>query len=547
MPSFFGPTRNYAAGADIGGQDRLSINNQLVSVGLVQSARTLDTDRVMFGNDIGLFTYDRGTQVVTPVPDTGPTTWLRAGFGHWGSRLQSSPAQWSDSFGRRRVTGVPWRPIACGPLGVLVSGMFPDRQRGLWLVTADPTPMTLMAENQPTFDTEGDADIDGWAMRIDLNTIALAKWTDGPLWRAIAPGFPSRNVAVAGRYLVVERQGAAPGLYVIDTQALTGAYVPGADAQVIALDAQVDGDTLFLVASNTQGCAPGTMWTVNVPLASLAWAPLTAEPPPVEVPTPAPPSATFNDPVWVAPYFSQSVRYGRRTQPDYVGNAVLVLPHESYTPAQNREFLVDPQTNLGMPVICTPDNYDDDIASQIIALYTDASTPETLAGRVAAIAREFYQPIVAYLDMPTWPEHTGLDPSRVWPAVQAYRDLNEPLADFDNRVYTVLYKLIEQGFTPWVVPQAYTRNGQVPVQHALDSLSVVQSWFNELPLGGMLDHPEIRAAVKAWMPLIPHERPNRHNFWDGINTGVQVRNILSQSRRSVVLTPRQKAFILERL
>lgn len=273
-----------------------------------------------------------------------------------------------------------------------------------------------------------------------------------------------------------------------------------------------------------------------------------------------PPSTTgdpmyksFERPMWVAPFYSHSVRYGDTT--DHVGNAIWVEGPEMGRAAA-----------FGYPLIVdVPAHVDQAALNVTIAWWVSGATSDELGDKVKQAHNLPEKAIIAYLDKGQavdWPSsRPDWVTDRVWPSVMAYRDPNEPLAVFDIRVTSMLervtsYKPIGIALTP----AFYTRNGQTSAEHILECIPLYEKWINTfnivcfMPFAdrrptGMIDNPEFREHARAFFYAAPSGRPNRFDYWRGSNDKPEdvLKNKLGQSRAAIVLEPYLRDYILEEI
>jgi hypothetical protein len=259
---------------------------------------------------------------------------------------------------------------------------------------------------------------------------------------------------------------------------------------------------------------------------------------------------SFERPVWVAPFFSHSLRYG--DTPDHVGNAI-------WSPSEEASRIA----KFGVPMITahSAEVTDPAAVNLTIGWWVSGANIGELNEAVYRALESTEKPVIAYLDQQQAENWEGMNWShdRVWPSVQAYRNAGEPLADFESRVQRMLDALIAKGAKYLALtPAFFTRNGAVSVDHILECMPLYEKWINNYPIicfmpfadrrpTGMLEHPALREWAKAFFYAAPSGRPNRFDYWKGAESDpvTVLKNKLGQTRSAVVLEPELRAFILE--
>jgi hypothetical protein len=265
---------------------------------------------------------------------------------------------------------------------------------------------------------------------------------------------------------------------------------------------------------------------------------------------------SFERPFWMAPFFSHSKQYGDTPLNEHFGNSI-------WTPTGESKRL----SALGLPLIVASngDPTDVEVIDLIVAWWVSGANAEDL-GTVTKKTLELPEkPIIAYLDQDSsvaWPaSRPDWITERVWPSVQAYRNPNESLSDFEFRVTEMLKQVTSYGTDGIALtPAFYTRNGATSVEHILECMPLYNKWMIDFPIvcfmpfadrrpTGMLQHPEFREWAKAFLYAAPSGRPNRFDYWrpKGASEEEILKNKLGQSRAAIVLETYLREFILESL
>lgn len=266
---------------------------------------------------------------------------------------------------------------------------------------------------------------------------------------------------------------------------------------------------------------------------------------------------SFERPFWLAPFYSHSEKYGDTS--DHVGNCVLLLADN---PEKMRaEMARVKPTNLPMMLGAT--NLPANELDTVFAWWETGGDLNELGDKVEQALALVERPVVAYLDKgesDAWPEQRpAWVTDRVWPSVQAYRNQNESLADFEARVTAALHRVNGYGCMGLTLtPAFYTRNGGVSVGHIMECMPLYEKWLWDFPIvafmpfadrrpTGMTEHPPLREWCRAFQYAVPATRPNRFDYWKPSDqTAEQVlTNKLGQSRAAVVLEPYLRELILE--
>jgi len=262
--------------------------------------------------------------------------------------------------------------------------------------------------------------------------------------------------------------------------------------------------------------------------------------------------ASFERPMWQAPFFSHHPRYGDTSSDRHVGNAIYV-DHDD----NNAERLL----SLGYPLIV---NVDHPRAKELslnltIAWFVSGGSMQELEALVNVVGREYEEkPIIAYLDGRNWFPNQDWITDRVWPAIQAYRFPNEPLESFTENVGKAIIVANSHNRPMCLVSRFDDFNAQSTVNNILECMPHYEAWlrtyqfvahmpFSDRRGNAIAINPLLWNQARAFQFAIPSQRPNRFDYWRPTDSSIKdiLINKLGQSRAAVVLEPYLREHILE--
>jgi len=504
MPSFFKPFTNYVAGADIGGQNTLSINNISRDV-IVQQARVFNYSTVVYGTDNNVVLYNIQTKTTTPVANRG-ISFLRGGYNRWAGRLQSNPPVYFDSTGRELINS-DYRPIGCCPVGIVLSNY--QSGKGLFLLKDDNSIQELLPSNISVFGDEGSVDSNTWAMRISLKEIAYGKF-DGSAPKFIQTKFNNRDIAISNKYILTQDVDNNKWV-IINCENNTYAVIPNLNKPGIAADIVFDDGLFTIVGSSNQGCSPGSMWVETINNSALSWSELNSTTP--EQPNPIKDNySAYPRRVFFAPYFSFSPQYGNTET--YYGN-VTWGPNP-----------------IGLPMLSSLSDYKNNpkINNMTLCWYmhgngSDFNSSKDIYEEVLTLPQKgiiFYQDTKKPEDWNNIPNWIVRD--RTFMSFPAYRDVNENIHSWAAKCEDIMNKILDAGFEFFVLtPQFYDRNFTVPINQVIENMEYFDKWVRDYPIIGIMPFADMRPSGMVSYPILYEYarmmaqacpgRPNRLDFW----------------------------------
>lgn len=307
------------------------------------------------------------------------------------------------------------------------------------------------------------------------------------------------------------------------------------------------GSSVRIVWSVTQGDVAASIRTQDVSLASPRKN-LLASPLPTNFTLRA-----FPRKVWVAPFYEVSGQYG--VADTLLGNAVmLVAPGDV------------PLAPTDRPRIVSSSAFDAAWANITVAYWASGGNVVDLEAEVRRFPTTPEKPTIAYLDSPDPARIPVAKPAwvsdKVWFSVQAYRGFGETIANFRQRIETMLNKVSAWGKPMGLTPGFYDRRsaeGRLTLPEMEECIPLFDEWMQRYSIvtlqpfsrrrpGGTIDYP----VMEEWLRregLANPVRPNRYDWWTPATTPLKdsLTNKLSQSVELISLTKTEKDFLLGKL
>lgn len=246
---------------------------------------------------------------------------------------------------------------------------------------------------------------------------------------------------------------------------------------------------------------------------------------------------------------------------DPFGNCQTFVGDER-DPEVLRQELVQIGAGLGTALIVTadqPGNACEAAFNPTVAWWVSARDLSVMPDKVAVARQRSPLPIVAYLDRRGWPAQRpswyGPD---VWPSLQTYRSIGEPLQAFYDAMRRDLDAVMS--WSPdvyvWLTLRLDDWSGKGSVAETLEAGEIYDRltrdyervighhYFADIRAGGMAFHPQLRALGKAlagaWGP-----RPGRVDYQIPRGQSPQdvLRYKLSQRRGTYQFTPSECVFM----
>ncbi len=451
-------------------------------------------------------------------------------------------------------------PFSVGPDGAKV--FVPNRQNGVGLVLVNPDGSLV--------------DIPGINPQ-DVQVLGANKvrWKGGahgldPAKPALANAAGLQTVFVDGvEWLVYWSEGL--GL-IAQINGATDGWVIDRRPNEFHYHAVAANGKLWLAWSTTDGEGPDDVVVCSVATAGVSygsvapyrlaanWAPATPTweqfvvAPPVVI---TPNVSALPRKIWVAPYYSHSVRYGDTPIADHVGNAITVVAGTADNPTVALKAELDRIRPLGLPMIVQGGVAIEAVnLNQVIAWLVSGTDMNNLGQNVYAALGMPEKPVIAYLDNRNWPTAKPAWMSgRVWPAVQAYRGPGEDMGVFAASMNSVMANVSGYGQPIVLTPRFDDFNGSGSVNQTLEAMPLYDQWLRKFFVVGLMPFadrrgngiakvPAFRAWAKAFLAANP-ARPNRFDYWvpsGGVATAL--RNKLMQTTETIVLMPEEKTYIL---
>lgn len=277
----------------------------------------------------------------------------------------------------------------------------------------------------------------------------------------------------------------------------------------------------------------------------------------------SPPAALQAHPrkLWLAPYYSFSVRYGDAPIEDwhtYANAAVIEGDDASNIPADLQRVF-----GYGVPMIVGQEYGAQTNAylGNIVAWLASGADYASLQTAIQSALTLPEKPVIAYLDAPEqWPtaKPTWMV-DRVWPAVQAYRKVGESVTDFQARLQSLLTQIASYGSYIILTARWDDVNGSQPVNFTTDCMPAYASFIQNFPICGIMPFSDKRghgisedAILKQWAQLFSLAnvtRPNRFDYWTSQQAGLPatLKNKLGQSTDLMTLTATEKTYLISKL
>lgn len=225
--------------------------------------------------------------------------------------------------------------------------------------------------------------------------------------------------------------------------------------------------------------------------------------------------------MFLAPYDSYSNRYGITSRP--IGN--MAFPYIEYV------------SQMKVPTIMAFDTYMQQYENKCLYYYTHCGGNKLDNGKAQY---EFFnnkpeKPRILYLDGDGWPEKLPdwIDERITFPSIQMYRNKNESLSAFSDRMIKVC-KIVKQYKLPMVANiGCYDRNGSLTIDQILECFPVYDEMlreyrfigimpFSDMRPDGMVQYPILYDYLQLMYNAIP-SRPNRLDGWNFENIEESIR------------------------
>lgn len=505
--------------------------------------------------------FNTNTKAFSMLANRG-ANWIQAGGGAWAVRTQGLGAvSYLDSFANIHSQ---WRPLAVDPITGHIYIQFDyNTGYGLGKVTGPGnTANTLLSATC----SEAAAWGGNWAAKILPGRLAFSINNMGP----VTVNTPMiSNIAMAGEYVVGN---GAHGLLLIDPVGDRYVILSKTGTDFWPAITKLSNQHYVIATAKTAGEAPGDGTVYNVNPTTLEWLPMST---PEPVPEPVPTGVCLKPhprPLWIAPYQAVTDRWGDDTNP--VGNCALITVEsptevESVTIARAKRAVLQGYKAL----IIDPRAFDPSFVSLVIGLYLSASTVAEMRGKVEATEASIQNrilpdvPLILYIDtgditsIEPW-----MNPERHWISPQLYRETGEPLGDFMEHMSDTFEHWEAANFKLIPTWHAFDRNGLMDVEEVMETQTALAPMVQRtstacigfLPfsdmrqgenMGGMNFYPQLKKELRRYDVAQPEDRPNRYSYWVPRLTSPEdvLRNQLGQDRELVLLSRKQKDFILEKL
>lgn len=257
----------------------------------------------------------------------------------------------------------------------------------------------------------------------------------------------------------------------------------------------------------------------------------------------------FERPMWQAPFFSHSAKYGITSADKHVGNSIWI---------PSAEIHLAQETN--MPLIVAPESEIPNWAYNVtVAYWCSGATIEELVGKVNQCLMLPEKPIIAYLDHTNWPQANPFKSDRVWPSIQCYKFPTEAISSFKTRLDECI-RIVSSYELPMCLTTRFDDfNGDSTIMKTLECMPLYEDWLRNFNFVAHMPFSDRRGNAisaneslwkwaTAFLYAIPFGRPNRYDYWRPEGESIEdiLNNKFGQSRAAVVMEPYLREDILKK-
>lgn len=344
--------------------------------------------------------------------------------------------------------------------------------------------------------------------------------------------------------LIAQKDGAADGYILVPIGSV--AY----NHDVVVVDSAI-----HITWSLTKGEAPSDVRSITLDLTQPT---IQLTTPPIPIPNGI---QAHPRKLWLAPYFSFSIRYGDDAVSDFetFANAAVAEGDDVNTPSDLLRIFND-----GLPMIVGQEYGAQAIPyiGNVIAWLASGADFSSLTTAILNALKLPEKPIIAYLDSPDqWPtsKPSFITTDKIWPAIQAYRRAGESINDFTVRMKGYLDRVTSYGNAIILTPRFDDVNGSQSVQFTLDCMPIYTAIIQAYLICGVMHFSDRRgtgiaksAELKQWAQLFSLAnvaRPNRFDYWTSqqSSTSASIKNKLLQTTEVVNLSSTERSLILSKI